>query len=87
MRPEDEMNLPKLERSQNAGDLHLDQVQRRNTYRQLSSSVEVEKMKIERSETEGTHMADRVTISQLRAVATLRSQSGKNDKGSEQRSW
>ena len=44
-------------------------------------------MKIERSEAEGTHMADRETIPKLRAVATLRSQSGKNDKGSEQRSW
>ena len=54
-----------------------------NTDRHESSSVEVEKMKIERSEAEGTHMADRETISKLRAVATLRSQSGKNDKGSE----
>ena len=59
----------------------------RNTDRQVSSSVEVEKMKIERSEAEGTHMEDRETISKLRAVATFRSQSGKNDKGSEQRSW
>ena len=59
----------------------------RNTDRQVSSSVEVEKTKIERSEAEGTHMADRETISLLRAVATLRSQSGNNDKGSEQRSW
>ena len=58
----------------------------RNDDRQVSSSVEVEKMKIERSEAEGTHMADRETIFLLRAVATLRSQSGKNDKGSEQRS-
>ena len=48
----------------------------RNTDRQVSSSVEVEKMKIERFEAEGT----------LRAVDTLRSQSGKNDNGSEQRS-
>ena len=59
----------------------------RNTDRQVSSSVEVEKMKIERSEAEGTHMADRETIPKLRAVVPLRSQSGKNDKGSEQRSW
>ena len=29
----------------------------RNTDRQVSSSVDVEKMKIERSEAEGTHMA------------------------------
>ena len=59
----------------------------RNSDRQVSSSVEVEKMKIERSEAEGTHMADRETILKLRAVAPLRSQSGKYDKGSEQRSW
>ena len=59
----------------------------RNSDRQVSSSVEVEKMKIERSEAEGTQMADRETILKLRAVATLRSQSGKYDKGSEQRSW
>ena len=51
----------------------------RNTDRQRSSSVEVEKMKIERSEAEGTHMADRETISKLRVVAPLRIQSGKND--------
>ena len=44
-------------------------------------------MKIERSEAEETHMADRETKSKLRAVATLRSQSEMNDKGSEQRSW
>ena len=50
----------------------------RNTDRQVSSSVEVEKMKIERSEAEGTHMADRETIYKLRAVATLRSQSRKS---------
>ena len=49
----------------------------RNTDRQVSSSVEVEKTKIERSEAEGD----------LRAVAPLRSQSGKNDKGTAQRSW
>ena len=30
--------------------------------RQVSSSVEVEKMKIERSEAEATHMVDRETI-------------------------
>ena len=48
----------------------------RNTDRQGSSSVEVEKMKIERSEAEGTHMADRETISKLLAVAPLRTQSG-----------
>ena len=48
----------------------------RNTDRQGSSSVEVEKMKIERSEAERTHMADRETISKLRAVAPLRTQSG-----------
>ena len=62
----------------------------RNTDRQVSSSerrCEVEKMKIERSEAEGTHMADRETILKIRAVAPLRSQSGKNDKGSEQSSW
>ena len=59
----------------------------RNTDRQESSSAEVEKMKIERSEAEGTHMADRETILKIRAVAPLRSQSGKNDKGSEQSSW
>ena len=53
----------------------------RNTDRQVSSSVEVKKMKIERSEAEGTHMADRETILKLRAVAPLRSQSGKYDKG------
>ena len=35
----------------------------------MSSSVEVEKMKIERSEAEGTHMVDRETILKLRAVA------------------
>ena len=35
----------------------------RNTDRQVSSSFEVEKMEIERSEAEGTHMADRETIS------------------------
>ena len=60
---------------------------KRYTDRKVSSSVEVEKMKVERSEAEGIHMADRETISLLRAVATLRSQSGKNDKESEQRSW
>ena len=59
----------------------------RNTDHQVSSSVEVEKMKIEHSEAEETHMADRETISKLRAVVSLRSQSGKYDKGSEQRSW
>ena len=32
-------------------------------------------------------MAERETISKLRAVATLKSQSEKNDKRSEQRSW
>ena len=47
----------------------------------MSSSVEVEKMKIERSEAEGTHMADRETISLLRAVATLKSQVGKMTRG------
>ena len=46
----------------------------RNADRQGSSSVEVEKMKIEPSEAEGTHMAVLETISQLRAVASLRSQ-------------
>ena len=55
----------------------------RNTDRQVSSSVEVEKMKIEHSEAEATHMADRERISWMRAVAPFRSQSGKNDKGSE----
>ena len=59
----------------------------RNTDRQVKLSVEVKKMKIVRSEAEGAHMADRDTISKLRTVPTLRSQSGKNDKGSEQRSW
>ena len=49
-----------------------------NTDRQVSSSVEVEKTKIERSEAEGRD---------FRAIAALMSQSGKNDKGSEQRSW
>ena len=44
----------------------------------MSSSVEVEKMKIERFEAEGTHMADLETISKL---------GGKNVTGSEQRSW
>ena len=53
----------------------------RNDDRQVSLSVEVEKMKIERSEAEGGN------DSWLRAVAPFRSQSGKNDKGSEQRSW
>ena len=43
-------------------------------------------MKIEHSEAEGTHMVDRETILKLRAVAPLRSQSGKYVKGSEQRS-
>ena len=38
--------------SKDSGDLHLDQVQRRNTDHQVSSSVEGEKMKIERSEAE-----------------------------------
>ena len=41
----------------------------------MSSSVEVEKMKIERSEVEASHMVD------LRAIAPLRSQIGKYDKG------
>ena len=41
----------------------------RNTDRQVSSSVEVEKMKIERSEAEGPHMVDRETVLKLRAVA------------------
>ena len=59
----------------------------RNTDRQGSSLVEVEKMKIERSEAEETHMEDRETILKLRAVAPLRSQSGKNDTSSEQRNW
>ena len=53
----------------------------RNTDRQVSSSVEVEKMKIERSEAEVTHTVDLEMIPKLRAVATLRSQSGKYDKG------
>ena len=44
-------------------------------------------MKIERSEAEGTHMADRETIPLLRAVTPLRSQSEMKDKESEQRSW
>ena len=35
----------------------------RNTDHQVSSSVEVEKMKIERSEAEGTHMAHQETTS------------------------
>ena len=48
----------------------------RNTDRQVRLSVEVDKTKIERSEAED-----------LRAFAPLRSQSGKKDKGSEQRSW
>ena len=50
----------------------------RNTDRQVSSSVEVEKMKIERSEAEETHTVHREMIPKLRAVATLRSQSGKS---------
>ena len=54
----------------------------RNDDRQVSSSVEVEKMKIERSEAQGTHMVDRETVLTLRAVAPLRSQSGKYDRGS-----
>ena len=46
----------------------------RNTDRQLSSSVEVEKMKIERSEAEGTHMAQQETTSYWRAVAPQESE-------------
>ena len=45
------------------------------------------RLKIERSEAEGTHTVDLEMIPKLRAVAPLRSQSGKYDKGSEQRSW
>ena len=41
----------------------------RNIDRQVSSSVEVEKMKIERSEAEGTHMVDRDSVLKLRAIA------------------
>ena len=40
-----------------------------NTGRQVSSSVEVEKMKIEHSEAEGTHMVDQEMILKLRAGA------------------
>ena len=43
-----------------------------NIDRQVSSSVEVEKMKIEPSEAEVTHMVDRETVLKLRAVALTR---------------
>ena len=52
----------------------LNKFSERNNDRQVSSSVEVEKMKVERSEAEETHMADRETTSLLRAVASEREQ-------------